>query len=203
MKIMKPLSALFLALAAVATISLSLAGLGAGRFLVVDAPEPSDVLVVLAGDHNDLRYKRGLQFLADGYAPLMLADASSDTVAFGRTPVDLEQEFVQRTAGMLGDRIQVCPIRGVSTQDEARAIAKCLRNPLSKVLLVTSDYHSRRALSVLRREMPQYHWSVAAVTDKSEFQAQNWWRRREWAKTTVLEWSKLVWWQVVDRWRDH
>ena len=109
---MKPLSARFLALAAVAAISLLVAGLGAGRFLVIDAPEPSDVLVVLAGDHNDLRYKRGLQLLADGYAPLMLADASSDTVAFGRTPVDLEQEFVQRTAGMLGDRIQVCPIRG-------------------------------------------------------------------------------------------
>src|ERR1019366_4376139 len=184
---MKPLSARFLALAAVAAISLLVAGLGAGRFLVIDAPEPSDVLIVLAGDHNDLRYKRGVQLLADGYAPLMLADASSDTVAFGRTPVDLEQEFIQRTAGMLGDRIQVCPIRGVSTQDEARAIAKCLRGPLSKVLLVTSDYH----------------WFVAAVTDKSEFQAQNWWRRREWAKTTVLEWSKLVWWQIVDRWRDH
>ena len=107
--------------------------------------------------------------LADGYAPLMLADASSDTVAFGRTPVDLEQEFVQRTAGMLDDRIQVCPIRGGSTQDEARAIAKCLRSPLSKVMLVTSDYHSRRALSVLRREMPQYHRSVAAVTASRSF----------------------------------
>ena len=64
---------------------LLIVGWGAGRFLVLDAPETSDVLVVLAGDHNDLRYKRGLQLLGDGYAHLMLADASSDGLPCTRT----------------------------------------------------------------------------------------------------------------------
>ena len=82
-----------------------------------------------------------------------------------------------------------------------RRLPKCLKVPLSRVLLVTSDYHSRRALSVLRQELPQYHWSIAAVHDSSVFLAEHWWQRREWAKTALMEWMKLVWWEAVDRWR--
>jgi len=192
----------FVSLTAVIGILMVMCGWASGRFLVVDAPEKSDVLVVLAGDHNDLRYRRGLQLLADGYAQLMLADASNDSVAFGRTPAELEQEFIARTAGPLLNRIRVCPTRGVSTQEEAKDIASCLDRSVSKVLLVTSDYHSRRALSVLRQRLPQYHWSVASVPDTSTFQAELWWQRREWAKTTVLEWSKFAWWEAVDRWQN-
>ncbi len=174
----------------------------AGRFLVVNMPEKSDVLVVLAGDHNDLRYKRGLQLLADGYAELMLTDANSGSVTFGRTQVELDQEFVQRTAGPLIDRVKVCPIRGVSTAEEAQDISNCVSGAVSKILLVTSDYHTRRALLVLRQKLPQYHWSIAAVHDSASFEAEHWWQRREWAKTTILEWSKLAWWELVDRWRN-
>ncbi len=102
--------------------------------------------------------------------------------------------------GVLGKRQSAISTRN-STREEAKEIGKCLKPPVSKVLLVTSDYHSRRAFSVLRQEFPQYHWSVAAVHDTSVFRAEHWWQRREWAKTTVLEWSKLVWWEAVDRWR--
>jgi len=199
---MKRFTVRFLTLVAVMVFLLVIVGWGAGRFLVVDTPEPSDVLVVLAGDHNDIRFKRGAQLLADGYAHLMLADASSDSVAFGRTPAELEQEFITRTAGPLINRITVCPTRGVSTQEEAKDISHCLDPKVSKVLLVTSDYHTRRALSIVRQELPQYHWSTAAVHDSSAFQPEHWWQQRESAKTTVLEWSKFAWWEAVDRWRN-
>ena len=200
---MKASTVRFLRLSAAIAILLLVWGWAAGRFLVVDAPEQSDVLVVLAGDHNDLRYKRGLQLLTDGYAHLMLADANSDDVEYGRTSAELEQEFITRTAGPLHDRTRVCPVRGVSTQEEAKDISNCFDRSVSKVLLVTSDYHTRRALSILRQKLPQYHWSIAAVHDTSTFQAERWWERREWAKTTVLEWSKFAWWEVVDRWRNY
>jgi hypothetical protein len=201
-KLIKPLTARFLALVAVVTISLLVARLGAGRFLVIDAPEPSDVLVVLAGDRDDIRYKRGLQLLADGYAPRMLVDASSETLASGHCAAELEPEVISCTAGPLRDRISVCPVRGASTQEEAQDISNCLDRSVSRVLLVTSDHHSRRALLVLQHALPQYHWSIASVNDDSVFRAEHWWQRREWAKTTVLEWSKFLWWEAVERWRD-
>jgi hypothetical protein len=28
-----------------------------------------------------------------------------------------------------------------------------------------------------------------------------WWQHREWAKVNFEEWSKLIWWELVDRWR--
>ena len=95
----------------------------------------------------------------------------------------------------------MCPVSGNSTQEEARHLADCLR-PAGprRVLLVTSDFHTRRAFQIVRKRLPQYRWSVAASHNASDF-GVNWWQHREWAKTTLLEWTKLLWWEAVDRWR--
>jgi hypothetical protein len=96
--------------------------------------------------------------------------------------------------------ITVCPIYGHSTRDEALDVARCLQGANAhRVLLVTSDYHTRRALSIFRRVLPG-DYGVAAVFDEREFGTQ-WWRRREWAKVNLDEWVKLIWWELVDRWR--
>jgi uncharacterized SAM-binding protein YcdF (DUF218 family) len=68
------------------------------------------------------------------------------------------------------------------------------------VLIVTSEFHTRRALSIFRRRLPQYEFSVAAAHDPAHF-GTAWWTRREWAKVTFDEWVKLIWWEAVDRWR--
>ena len=98
------------------------------------------------------------------------------------------------------DQVQVCPIQGDSTDEETRYVARCFGNDqISSVLLVTSDFHTRRALSIFKRRLPKYRWSIATSRDDSVFN-QNWWQRREWAKTTFMEWTKLIWWEVVDYW---
>ncbi|HEY2915413.1 MAG TPA: hypothetical protein VGK21_18755, partial [Candidatus Angelobacter sp.] len=51
----------------------------AGSILVRDRPEKSDVIVVLAGDSQDERYRRGMELLRVGYARHLLLDASSDS----------------------------------------------------------------------------------------------------------------------------
>jgi uncharacterized SAM-binding protein YcdF (DUF218 family) len=67
-------------------------------------------------------------------------------------------------------------------------------------LIVTSDYHTRRALRTFQREAPDYEFSVAAAYDANEFGGQ-WWRHRQWAKVNFEEWLRLIWWELVDRWR--
>jgi uncharacterized SAM-binding protein YcdF (DUF218 family) len=172
----------------------------AGRFLVVNQPLPSDAIVVLAGGRDD-RYYKGLQMLSAGYGKILFLDARSDVVHFGRTPVTLGQLFLLSSAGPLADKVKMCPIVGDSTQEEATHIGDCLRpTGARRVLLVTSDYHTRRSLQIVRKRLPQYQWSVAAAHNAYDF-GVNWWRRREWAKTTLLECTKLVWWEMVDRWR--
>jgi uncharacterized SAM-binding protein YcdF (DUF218 family) len=174
-------------------------GCGAGRFLVVTRVEQADAIVVLAGDHDD-RYYKGLELLREGYAPLMFLDANADDYKFGFSANRVAREFIRRTAGGMQDRVQVCPITGDSTQEETQHVAACLqRIHANHVLLVTSDFHTRRAFSIFSQRLPTYCWAVAASTNNSDF-GMEWWRNREWAKSTLLEWTKLGWWELVDRW---
>ncbi|HKW24173.1 MAG TPA: ElyC/SanA/YdcF family protein [Terriglobales bacterium] len=171
----------------------------AGRLLVVDQPQPSDAIVVLAGG-RDNRYDKGLEMLGKGYGKVLFFDARTDVVQFGRTPFNMGQEFIHNTAGALLAKAKMCPIRGDSTYEETEHIADCLRpTGAHRVLLVTSEYHTRRSFQIVRSRLPQYQWSVAAAYNPYDF-GVNWWQHREWAKTTLLEWTKLVWWELVDRW---
>lgn len=181
-----------------------LLGRRAGRYLIVDYPHASDVLVVLGGDVNDVRYWKGIHLLQAGMARTMIYDVPNSTIAYGQTQVQLAQGFVARTAGPLRRRIQMCPLGANSTADEAVDVATCLQQtpgPVRRILLVTSDYHTRRALAIFRARLPQYEWSVAAAQDAYSF-GVTWWQRREWAKTCAGEWERLLWWELVDRWHD-
>jgi hypothetical protein len=40
---------------------------------------------------------------------------------------------------------------------------------------------------------------MAAAYDGAQF-GTHWWTRRQWAKTVLDEWLRLLWWSVVDRW---
>jgi len=172
----------------------------AGYWLVIDHPEKSDVIVVLDGDGSDHRYWQGITMLRRGYAQDAFIDGLDDVVKFGRTPAQETAIFIHETAGPLEPHVHVCPIMARSTVGETEYIRKCIE-PLhpKRVLLVTSDYHTRRALAICRHKLPQYQWSVSAARDPREY-GERWWTNREWAKTFLVEWQKLLWWKVVDRW---
>jgi uncharacterized SAM-binding protein YcdF (DUF218 family) len=172
----------------------------AARFLIVDQPQRSDAIVVLAGGRDD-RYYKGLLMLNGGYGKILFLDARADIVHFGRTPASLGDDFIRGSAGKIASQVNICPIFGNSTQEETAHVSDCLRpTGARRVLLVTSDYHTRRASQIFRKRLPQYQWSVAAASNTYDF-GVNWWQHREWAKTTLLEWTKLIWWEAVDRWR--
>ncbi len=173
-----------------------------GGYLVVNQPEKSDAIVVLAGLLADARYWRGMELLRSGYGQHLVVDAGTG-VMFGQTTYKLAEEFVAKTAGANISQVSVCPVAGDSTKDEAPQINDCLQRlqpPPHSVIVVTDEYHTRRALSILRTRLPQYQWSAATAKNDFIF-GLPWWRHREWAKTYVTEWQKLIWWNVWDRWR--
>ena len=176
--------------------------LHAGGYLIVNHPERSAVIVVLAGDHNDRRYWRGLDLLRKGYGQRMIVDAPAVWI-YGRSYADYAADFVAQSAGAQKSQIRICAIAYDSTVQEAPDIGRCLAqmHPApGSILLVTSDFHTRRALSIMRSRLPQYRWSVAAASDPTIF-GEQWWRHREWAKTCFYEWEKLAWWKLFESWR--
>jgi DUF218 domain len=169
-----------------------------GGFLVIDAPQPSDAIVVLAGE-TDRRPQRSLELLSQHFAPRILLDVPAEAKVYGVSMLDLANEYIDRLPAR--NAVAICPITGLSTKTEAHDVARCLqRQGMHKILLVTSDYHTRRALSTLRHELPGYQFSIAAAYDSEQF-GSRWWEHRQWAKLNIGEWFRLVWWQTVDRWR--
>jgi uncharacterized SAM-binding protein YcdF (DUF218 family) len=170
----------------------------AARFLVVDKPEKSDAIVVLAGETN-VRPARALELLRQGMAPHVFVDAETRDLIYDQRLTDIAQKYVNGLPE--AHLVSVCPIVGFSTNAETNDVNRCLQSPgAHRVLIVTSDYHTRRALMIFRHRLPQYQFSVAAARNPQEF-GEAWWTNREWAKTIFDEWSKLLWWEAVDRWR--
>jgi uncharacterized SAM-binding protein YcdF (DUF218 family) len=174
------------------------AGAKAGGFLVLDEPRKSNVILVLAGETNR-RPERARQLMSQGYGRRIVLDVPVEARIYEFTQLQLAQKYVQDLPE--GVSISVCPIEGLSTKDESRDAEKCIAKAGGgSVLIVTSDFHTRRALSVFRREAPGHEYSVAAARDDAQFGVR-WWTHRQWAKILVDEWLRLIWWKVVDQWR--
>lgn len=168
----------------------------AGSFLILNAPEHADAILVLDG--GDGSYWHAVQLQKQGYADRILLGASVTRTLFGKPEADLATEFLDRTSPL---RAEVCPTLQGSTFGEAADVKRCLeRLNISSVLIVTSDFHTRMALSIFQKRLPQYHWSVAAASAPYH-DADQWWKHRAWAKTVLDEWQQLAWWELVDRWR--
>jgi uncharacterized SAM-binding protein YcdF (DUF218 family) len=186
-----------LSLSILATLLVLMALAGAGRVLVINRPGPADVIVVLAGEAEQ-RPERGLELLRKGFASRLLMDVPGNARIYQWSQLELAQRYVQQLPGAAA--ISVCPITATSTKGEVQDVARCLESiNVHTVLLVTSEYHSRRALSTFGKLLPRYRYEVAAVSDANAF-GVNWWQHREWAKTALEEWAKLIWWEAVERW---
>lgn len=170
----------------------------AARVLWVDDPQKSDVIVVLAGEASS-RPARGLELLRQGMAPRMWVDVVSRDRIFDQSLVAIAEKYAASLPE--ATQVKICPLTGLSTAAEAMDVKRCLQPfGIHRVLIVTSGFHSRRALSIFRRRLPQYEFSIAAVHDPTQY-GTAWWTNREWAKATFDEWTKFVWWELVDRWR--
>ena len=195
--------------AAVATPALVTIGLGllaiafrnSGNFLVVDNREKSDAILITQSDSLDAAYWIGLHLLTDGYGHELLIDARTDRIFFGRSQAEWAGDFISKTATNFPGQVKVCPITADTTAQEVYQAGNCLKGRLVRsVILVVNDYHCRRSLAIFSRLLPHYRWSIAAVPDPTRFGGL-WWRKREWIRTTLIEWQHMLWWEIVDRWR--
>jgi hypothetical protein len=176
---------------------LALLGANAGRVLVVDSPQRSDVILVLAGE-TEVRPARALELLNQGYGKRVVLDVPAAAATYHTAEVTLAEQYVHSLPQ--ASLVDVCPIAGLSTRDEAHDAEKCLARNEGRVLIVTSDFHTRRALAIFRHEIGGKTFSVAAARDDTQFGAR-WWTHRQWAKTLLDEWLRMFWWTAVDRWR--
>src|SRR3984957_17152007 len=130
----------------------------AGRFLVVDAPLPSDVIVVLAGE-NDRRPRRPLELLQQGFGKRVLIDVPADSTIYTFTQLDLAQKYVQSLPQAAV--VSVCPIVGLSTKAETEEVERCVtRRNSGAVLIASPEFHTRRACDIFPPKLRDRSFSV-------------------------------------------
>ena len=160
-----------------------------GSYLVLDEPPvKADAVVVLGGDEFGMRTVKAAELVQAGYAPyallsgpqLLLTHESELMLAFALKqgyPASLFQQF-QHDAN--------------STREEETALAPELqRRGVHRILLVTSNYHPRRATYLFHRIAP---WLAMQTVDAPDayFTPSTWWKTRRGRKTFALEWIKTV-----------
>ena len=86
----------------------------------------------------------------------------------------------------------VCRNQATSTREEARIMVQELkRRGVKKFLLVTSEFHTRRAARVYAAESGAR--SVPRRGDAhSRIRLERWWTTRDGIKNVYMEWSKAV-----------
>jgi uncharacterized SAM-binding protein YcdF (DUF218 family) len=80
----------------------------------------------------------------------------------------------------------------VSTRTEASYLGDYLKkNGVHSILLVTSNFHTRRAQSLWLKANPWLNLAVVAAPDRY-FTPETWWKTRAGKKTFLYEWLKTV-----------
>jgi len=161
-----------------------------GNLLVkAGPPQKADLIVVLAGDGFGRRILTAAELVKDGWAPQALI--SGPNGHYGNYECDLAIPFAVR-AGYPEAYFIHLEHHARSTTEEARVVVAKLREMgVKRVILLTSNYHTRRAGAIFRRAAPDLDFIVVAAPDEY-FKPDSWWRNREASKTFLLEWMKTV-----------
>jgi len=163
---------------------------GLDSFLVkAEAPEKADIALVLAGDGEGNRILAAAQLARRGFISRVLVSGPSGI--YGYHECDLAIPFAVK-AGYPESYFLHFENDARSTKEEARdTVARLRQLGVHKVLLVTSDYHTRRAGKIYHAEAPDLQFVVVAAPDTS-FTPDGWWHSRQGEKIAFNEWVKTL-----------
>lgn len=163
---------------------------GLGNFLIEDGPpQKADIIVVLAGDGFGNRILKAAELVQEGYAPKILVDGPNGL--YGLYECDLAIPFAVK-AGYPESYFMHFEITSHSTEEEARMVAAKLRSMgVKRLIVVTSNFHTRRAGKIFHRVAPELQVFMVGAKDEN-FTPDHWWQNREARKTFLLEWTKTI-----------
>jgi len=164
---------------------------GLGNALVEDdAPRQAQAAVVLGGDSNGVRILKAAQLTQAGYVPYVLVDGPKSLLGYESDTTILYAEKRGYAATLF--RPILLPPNINSTRDEARYVGNYLKQQgISKILLVTSNYHAHRAAYLFRKINPSLDVVSIAASDP-DFIPDAWWTYRDGRKTFLMEWLKTI-----------
>ncbi|HEX8719530.1 MAG TPA: YdcF family protein [Pyrinomonadaceae bacterium] len=193
-----------LPVAVVALAAWAVAARGAAEALVVSEELPrADALVVLAGSQaNAERTARAAELYREGRAPLVLLTDDGQRGGWSRE-LQRNPSFAERAAwelergGVPRGAIVTLPPPVSSTHEEALLVrGYALQRGLRSVMLVTSGYHTRRALWTFRKEFGGDRVAVGVSAAGKTPAPGGWWLSPRGWRAVAGEYVKMVYYRL-------
>lgn len=154
----------------------------ADRAVTPDPPIDAQAVTALTGASN-----------ARIVAAVQLADSLQLPLLISGVHVDTRAADIAKIAEVDIAEIQCCVTLGraaATTEGNGEEVAEwARRHRVTRIIVVTSEYHMERAMLELRRAMPEGHFIPHAVTT-TKVRPRDWYRDPDTAKQLVAEWAK-------------
>ena len=160
--------------------------LAASFWIVQDRVTPADAIIVIGDDNFSAdRATEAAALFKAGWAPLVVA--SGRMLRPYASLADLMAKDVE-SRGVPTSAVVLFSHRATDTREEAEALRVLVaQKGYRRILLVTSNYHTRRARYIFRKILPE-NVSLAVVgAADSQFNPSNWWESRQARKAFFLE----------------
>lgn len=182
----------------------------AGDFLVAEQqPRKTDAIVVLSGSVPD-RILEAVDLYKDGFAPTIVLCREPENAGYralrergASLPRIYELNLsVAAQLGVPAEAITVLERAAGSTFSEARVVLRYLAEQGARsILLVTSKYHTRRAGMIYRHLAGDSIEVITRPARSDGFDPHLWWRDRMSIRRVLIEYQKLLLFQLWDRWK--
>lgn len=148
----------------------------ATEWVVEDVPAHCDAMIVLSDDNYEAdRANRAAQLYRSQAAPIVVASGRMLRPYAGIGEL-MQHDLTER--GVPQSAILVFKQTAENTREEAEALKALVHDRgWKKILLVTSNFHTRRARYIFSRVIPETQVYVAAASD-SGFNLNDWWQHR-------------------------
>src|SRR5258706_10324914 len=163
----------------------------AESWIVEDTLDKADALIVL-GDDNFYadRVTRGAQLFREGKAPVVVASGRRLRPSAGIAEL-MEHDLVER--GVPREKIVRFSHDGESTLEEAQALARIVKErKWHSVIVVTSNFHTRRTRYIFLRVFPQSVEVRVASARDGDFDPEHWREKRKSIKELTKEFAGVV-----------
>jgi len=164
----------------------------AGAFWIVDeSPGPADAIVMLGDDNYSAdRAARAAQLYREGWAPRVVA--SGRYLRPYASIAELEEHDLENR-GVPQAAVVRFAHRAENTKDEAAALSQFISSRgWKRILLVTSNYHTRRSRYLAEREFPSGTILRVVAAPDSDYDPREWWRTRDGLKIFMHECVGMV-----------
>jgi uncharacterized SAM-binding protein YcdF (DUF218 family) len=159
----------------------------AARFWIVqDRVTPADAIIVIGDDNfSAVRAEEAAALFKAGWAPLVVA--SGRMLRPYASLADLMAKDLE-SGGVPSSAVVLFSHRATDTREEAEALrVLVVQKGWRRILLVTSNYHTRRARYIFRKILPSNISLAVAGAADPQFNPSNWWESRQARKAFFLE----------------